>query len=178
MRMRFEPGDEKGFERGSRLLLEQFQRWLVERAGATSEEAAEVVADASVALDWKWGYGDGNLGCWHREELAEFLLEWCPRKLSVPLEECGGLPAAVHPGPFIDVLAHRFATGGREALTATLAVAGNHDDQVAAIAGLWRAPSPATLPVLEAIGKLHTVKFVAKAARKAAFQRRSWEANR
>ena len=64
MRMRFGPGDEKGFERGSRLLLEQFERWLVDQIGASSGEAAEAVADASVALDWKWGYGDGNLGCW------------------------------------------------------------------------------------------------------------------
>jgi hypothetical protein len=95
MRMRFGPGDEKGFERGSRLLLEQFERWLVEHVGATSDEAAGVVADASVALDWKWGYGDGNLGCWEPEELAEFLLEWCPRKLSIPPEACGALPAAV-----------------------------------------------------------------------------------
>ena len=63
--------------------------------GASSEEAAEVVADASVALDWKWGYGDGNLACWRPEELAEFLLEWCTRKLSVPQDECGGLPAAL-----------------------------------------------------------------------------------
>ena len=75
--------------------MEQFERWLVERVGASSGEAAEVVADAAVALDWKWGYGDGNLGCWRPEELVEFLLEWCPRKLSVPQEECGGLPAAV-----------------------------------------------------------------------------------
>lgn len=95
MRMRFGGGDEKGFAKGSRLLLEQFERWLVERAGATSEEAAEVVAHASVVLDWKWGYGDGNLGSWQPAELAEFLLEWCPRKLSVPQHECGGLPAAV-----------------------------------------------------------------------------------
>ncbi|HVW34027.1 MAG TPA: hypothetical protein VHL53_15940, partial [Acidimicrobiia bacterium] len=95
MRMRFGPGDEKGFEKGSRLLLGEFERWLVERRGASPGEAAGVVADASVALDWKWGYGDGNLGSWHPEELAEFLLEWCPRKLSVPPEECDGLPGAL-----------------------------------------------------------------------------------
>src|SRR5581483_7310288 len=81
------------------------------------------------------------------------------------------------PGPFIDVLAHRFVADGPEGLTATLAVVGNHDDQVAVLGNLWRSPSPATLPVLEAIGKNHTVKFVAKAARKAAFQRRTWAAN-
>ena len=54
----------------------------------------------------------------------------------------------------------------------------NYDAQTALLGSLWRSTSPATLPVLEAIGKMHTVKFVAKAARKAAFQRRTWEANR
>jgi hypothetical protein len=82
------------------------------------------------------------------------------------------------PEPFVDVLAHRFATGGPDSLMATLSAAGNHDAQAALLGRVWRSPSPATLPVLEAIGKMHTVKFVAKAGRKAAFQRRTWEANR
>jgi hypothetical protein len=75
------------------------------------------------------------------------------------------------------LLAHRFAAGGPESLSETLAITGNHEDQMAVIGDLWRSPSPATLPVLEAIGKTHTVKFVAKAAQKAAFQRRTWEVN-
>src|SRR5258708_34084065 len=50
MRMRFGPGDEKGFEKGSRLLVEGFGRWLVERVGPSSGEAAEVGAAPPGAL--------------------------------------------------------------------------------------------------------------------------------
>ena len=42
------------------------------------------------------------------------------------------------------------------------------------ISQLWRSPSKATDTVLAAIGEVHPAKAVAKAARKARFQRRSW----
>jgi len=42
------------------------------------------------------------------------------------------------------------------------------------IGRLWRSPSNATDVVLAAIGGLHPERVVAKAARKAHFQRRSW----
>jgi hypothetical protein len=37
-------------------------------------------------LEWKGGYGDGRLGRWTREDLAEFLLDYFPRKVSVHAE--------------------------------------------------------------------------------------------
>ena len=77
-------------------------------------------------------------------------------------------------GWFVDVLAHRLVTAGPEALLDTLAMAGGHDGQVRAIGLLWRSPSRATDMVLAAIGELHPTKIVAKAARKARFQRRSF----
>ena len=77
---------------------------------------------------------------------------------------------------FVDVLAHRLVTGGTEGLCDTLALAGSHEGQVRVIARLWRSPSTATTTVLSAIGELHPAKVVAKAARKALFQRRSWAA--
>lgn len=77
------------------------------------------------------------------------------------------------PGPFVDVLAHRLVKGGPEAMVATLALAGTHEAQIALLATLWRSPSPATEAVLVALGDTHLSKAVAKAARKAAFQRRS-----
>lgn len=46
------------------------------------------------------------------------------------------------------------------------------------IGGLWRSPSEATGTVLETIGATHPTKVVAKAARKAMLQRRSWLASR
>ena len=77
------------------------------------------------------------------------------------------------PGPFVDVLAHRLIKGGAEAMAATLALAGNHEAQIAVLKPLWRSPSPATEAVLVALGDTHPNKAVAKAARRAAFQRRS-----
>ncbi len=76
------------------------------------------------------------------------------------------------------MLAHRLVTGGPDALCDALALVGAHDDQVSVIARLWRSPSRATENVLAAIGDLHPVKAVAKAARKAAMQGRSWLASR
>jgi len=56
------------------------------------------------------------------------------------------------------------------------ALAGSHDQQAALMGRLWRLPSDATMGVLEAIGATHPAKAVAKAARKACFQHRSWAA--
>ncbi|MDQ4070912.1 MAG: hypothetical protein M3203_15795 [Actinomycetota bacterium] len=75
---------------------------------------------------------------------------------------------------FVDVLVHRLVTSGPDGLCATLALAGGHDAQIRVIGRLWRSPSTATDTVLATIGEVHPVKVVAKAARKAAFQRRSW----
>ncbi len=76
---------------------------------------------------------------------------------------------------FVDVLAQRLVTGGPDRLCDTLALAGDHGRQIAVLGNLWRSPSPATELVLAAIGEVHPVKVVAKAARKALFKRRSWK---
>jgi hypothetical protein len=77
-------------------------------------------------------------------------------------------------GWFVDVLAQRLVGGGPEGLCDALALAGNHDGQIRVLGQLWRSPSTATDAVLGAIGELHPTKIVAKAARRARFQRRSW----
>lgn len=88
-----------------------------------------------------------------------------------------GADALFDPGDvasFVDVLAQRLVTRGPDGLCDTLALAGDHEHQVAVLGELWRSPSPATEVVLAAIGEVHPVKAVAKAARKALFKRRSW----
>ncbi|MDQ6948647.1 MAG: hypothetical protein M3256_20920 [Actinomycetota bacterium] len=75
---------------------------------------------------------------------------------------------------FVEVLAQRLATAGPEGLCDTLALAGGHDRHIRVIGQIWRSPSMATDSVLTAVGELHPTKVVAKAARKARFQRRSW----
>jgi hypothetical protein len=52
-------------------------------------------SDLGLLLDWKRSYGDGRLGRWRRVEVEEFLLGWCPAKLSATAEQVQSLPAAV-----------------------------------------------------------------------------------
>lgn len=46
-------------------------------------------------MDWKWSYGDGDLGRWRIGDVGEFLLEWCPRKLSASPADCVSIPGAL-----------------------------------------------------------------------------------
>jgi hypothetical protein len=55
--------------------------------------------------------------------------------------------------------------------------AGSHDTQIALLQQLWRQPSPAAATVLDIVGRLHPTPRVAKAARKAAMQHASFQAN-
>ena len=75
---------------------------------------------------------------------------------------------------FVDVLAYRLVTGGPAGLCDTLALVGTEHAQIGVINRLGRSPSTATDKVLAAVGEQHTSRPVAKAARKARFQRRSW----
>jgi hypothetical protein len=36
---------------------------------------------AGSLLHWKWGYADGRLGTWHCADVAEYMLDYAPRKL-------------------------------------------------------------------------------------------------
>lgn len=71
-----------------------------------------------------------------------------------------------------------------DTIAAQLSVEGNSDELQALVEGLaaqhsgffsaaWRVEHPATADVLEAMGRLHPDKKVAKEARKAAFKARS-----
>lgn len=99
--MSYGPDDEEEFLATQDLLLERFARWLA-GGGVGEAEAAEAAGDASLALDWKWGYGDGELGLWRAGDVAEFLLQWCPRKLSASAADSESIPDAL--GAFIHFL--------------------------------------------------------------------------
>lgn len=90
MRMSFTVEDEDAFHARRDELVADLAAWL-----AASNVTEADSGDAEVALDWKWGYQDGELGRWTVADLDEFLLEWCPRKLSIPPEECAGFPHSI-----------------------------------------------------------------------------------
>ncbi len=95
MSLVFGPDDEDGFAAARMSLLEHFEQWLGDQGMAPDGDEAEVAGEAGLALDWKWGYGDGDLGRWTPPDISEFLLEWCPRKLSVPEDECVTIPGSL-----------------------------------------------------------------------------------
>lgn len=76
MRLEFGVDDEDEFHHAKDRLLDE----LTEALGPAAD--LEVVGDAGLLLDWRWGYSTGELDRFDRSDLAEFLLQWCPRKVS------------------------------------------------------------------------------------------------
>ena len=97
------PDDEANFARVRDQLLDGFGGWLKARLGLDDVSAHDATVDAGIALDWKFGYGDGDLGLWTTDDVAEFLLRWCPRKLSVSQADSVSIPGSL--AAFTDYLA-------------------------------------------------------------------------
>ena len=76
-------------------------------------------------------------------------------------------------GMLLDQLAALLVGGGPAAVVEVVAGLGPPGEQAAMMDQLWRAPDPAATDVLDAIGRHHPDKAVAKAARRALFKRRS-----
>ena len=103
MRLQLRQDDEVGFGRVRDRLLDGFGGWLKAQPGLDEAAAHDATIDAGIALDWKFGYGDGHLGRWTTGDVAEFLLSWCPRKLSVSQADSVSIPGSV--AAFTDYLA-------------------------------------------------------------------------
>ena len=87
--------DEEGFQRVLDKLLDELE----EHAKATHPPDGVVWQHgdfvASSMLQWKGGYDDGRLGRWTRADLAEYLLDYFPRKVSVEEETLSAIPECV-----------------------------------------------------------------------------------
>jgi hypothetical protein len=103
VQLEFSQDDEAGFARVRGQLLDGFDVWLKAQRGLDEAAAHEATVDAGIALDWKFGYCDGHLGRWTTDDVADFLLSWCPRKLSVSQADCVTIPGSV--AAFTDYLA-------------------------------------------------------------------------
>lgn len=95
------PDNDDDFDAVCADLLDEFRTWLDAHHG--SVDTAEAVADAETFLGWRFHYSTGVLDDYDDTDLAEFLLGWCPRKLSVPPEEADGICRAV--SLFVEFLA-------------------------------------------------------------------------
>ena len=87
--------DENGFHRMMEMLLDELEQ----HAKATYPPDSVVWRHgdfvASSMLQWKGGYDDGRLGRWTQADLAEYMLDYFPRKLSVEEETLHAVPECV-----------------------------------------------------------------------------------
>jgi len=95
MRLEIRPDDEVGFNQAKDWVLDGFGRWLRDERQLDDGLVRMAVGDAAIALDWKFSYDDGHLGRWTTGDVTEFLLGWCPRKLSVSPEDCVTIPGSI-----------------------------------------------------------------------------------
>ncbi len=102
MKLDIDHEDEDAFREARGVLLDRFAVWASRTIGIGDDGAGELAGDVGVALDWKWSYADGRLATWVPGDVAEFLLEWCPRKLSVTQAACISIPPAL--GAFLTFL--------------------------------------------------------------------------
>ena len=102
--------DEKGFHRLMDQLLDEFEQ----HARATYPPDGVVWENgdfvASTMLQWKGGYDDGRLGRWTRADLAEYMLDYFPRKVSADDETLTAVPECVN--AFLGFLAARGSLSG------------------------------------------------------------------
>ena len=95
MKLEFDPEDDKAFPTSRQKILDAFSAWFVGHYHCTKAHANEVAGDVGIALEWKWAYQDGNLAWWQVSHTMDYLLEWCPRKLSVDSKHCDGIREAL-----------------------------------------------------------------------------------
>ncbi len=102
--------DEQGFHRLMDQLLEEFEQ----HARATYPSDGVVWEDgdfvASTMLQWKGGYDDGRLGRWTQADVAEYMLDYFPRKVSADDETLAAVPDCV--SAFLGFLAVRGSLSG------------------------------------------------------------------
>ena len=78
--------DEEGFHDVMELLLDELEQYATTSHPPSSPMWSTGHFVATCMLEWKGGYGDGYLGRWTTDDVAEFLLDHFPRKVSATQE--------------------------------------------------------------------------------------------
>ena len=112
--MEFEPQDDDAYDADRTQLSTRFRAWLTASSHGSAHfptDTDDAVSDVEMALDWKRNYGDSRLTRWTPADVEEFLLGWCPRKLSASAEGAASIPDSI--ARFVEFLAHeRLLSGG------------------------------------------------------------------
>jgi hypothetical protein len=99
MRLRFSPDEEDGYYAARNALVDEFNGWLL----SCGSEQAGLASDVEMFLDWRYHYSNGVLDGFDDGDVTEFLLGWCPRKLSAPADVADGVCTAI--GAFVEFMA-------------------------------------------------------------------------
>ncbi|ORW28754.1 hypothetical protein AWB91_25945 [Mycobacterium paraense] len=134
MGLRFYSGDDDAYLEFRDALLDELHVWL-----APSEpERDDVVSDVAFFLDWRYRESTGVLDEFTSDELAEFLVDWCPRRLTGRTDDAVNLCYAV--GVYVDFMAatERLAGGVERAARLRRTV----DDLAPTVLAETRDPTP------------------------------------
>jgi hypothetical protein len=87
--------DEDGYERVVEMLLSELEQYATATYPPESVVWQQGDFVASTMLQWKGDCQDGRLGRWTRADVAEYLLDYFPRKVSVSDETLAAVPECV-----------------------------------------------------------------------------------
>ncbi|GAA2709476.1 hypothetical protein ACFY2R_01600 [Micromonospora olivasterospora] len=96
MRMVYTSAPDDVFYPARERLLRKFDRW------ARKQRRPVDLFVVAELLEHRWSDGDGLLGRWQPEDLEEALLDWFPRKVTLPPDEWAAVLPTV--GAFVDFL--------------------------------------------------------------------------
>ncbi len=125
-------GDPPGCQRVIVALTEEYERY-VESEHAICPGCPVVRSGTFVfcsMLEWKAIYADGRLGHWTRDDIRQYLLDHCPRKLSADRRLLGDTPTCVR--DFVYFMSDRGTLAGDELDTLANAADEVFDDFLAA----------------------------------------------
>ena len=94
MRLIFDEDDEDQYFETCDELLDEIGETL-RNDGRDAHDAADIVGSITVLLDWRWNDSSGQLDDWSLGDVAEFLLDWLPRKYSAAPEAGAEMCSAV-----------------------------------------------------------------------------------
>ncbi|CAN5711172.1 hypothetical protein BH18ACT15_BH18ACT15_15340 [soil metagenome] len=89
LQTRFTVDEKEAFRHVSGRLVDGYGKWVAELGETVDPWIVELL------LDYKWGYGDGDLVGWTRDDLAGFLVGWFPRKVTAGDETLSLMPVTL-----------------------------------------------------------------------------------
>jgi hypothetical protein len=80
-------------------LLDEFRSWMAEAGDPYPDNT---VANAAVFAEWRRTHATGRLDAVKEEDIVDFLLDWCARRMTINAEESTVLCASI--GSFLEFL--------------------------------------------------------------------------